>query len=90
MRRFLLAKDPAAGAVTVRATAGPGGAGTRVQRGDEGTEPLDLTDMPRFSPPAASLAALVGRALPGLALLVAATLGAFGVAAGAVARYDAR
>jgi ABC-type transport system involved in multi-copper enzyme maturation permease subunit len=91
VRRYLLVKDPAAGAITVQATAGPGGARpASVRRGDEGTEPLDLSGMPRFTPPAVSLAALLGRALPPLALLVASSLLAFGVAAGAFARYDAR
>jgi hypothetical protein len=90
VRRFLLAKDPAAGAITVRATAGGPGAGVSVRRGDEGTEPLDLADLPRFTPPAVRLAALIGRTLPSLTLLLGATLAAFGVATVAFARYDAR
>ena len=58
----------AAGAITVQATAGPGAARpTSVRRGDEGTEPLDLSGMPRFAPPAVSLAALLGRVLPRVA-----------------------
>jgi ABC-type transport system involved in multi-copper enzyme maturation permease subunit len=93
VRRFLLAQDPAAGAVTVQATAttGPGGPrASSVRRGDEGTEPLDLSGLPRFSPPKVSLAALVGRVLPPFALLLGASLLVFGVATLAFARYDAR
>jgi len=93
VRRYLLAQDPAAGAVTVQATARVGAGGpqaTSVRRGDEGTEPLDLSELPRFSPPTASLAALAGRVLAPLALMLGASLAGFGVAAGAFARYDAR
>ena len=85
VRRFLLEKDPAAGAVTVQANERQ-----TVKRGDEGTEPLDLSGLPRFAPPAASLPALLAATLPALALLACASLLAFGGALAAFARYDAR
>ena len=85
MRRFLLEKDPAAGAVTVQANDRQ-----TVKRGDEGTEPLDLSGLPRFAPPAASLSTLLAATLPALALLACASLLAFGGAVAAFARYDAR
>jgi hypothetical protein len=86
VRRFLLAQDPAAGAVTVRVENGR----NAMRRGDEGTEPLDLSGLPRFAPPVASIPALLREVLAPLSLLLASSLTAFGIATLAFARYDAR
>lgn len=89
VNRYLLAHDPAAGAMTVHATAGANGVST-VKRGDEGTEPLNLAGLPSFTPPLVPATTLVARALPQLGSMAIATLLAFGLAVGAFARYDAR
>jgi ABC-type transport system involved in multi-copper enzyme maturation permease subunit len=86
VRRFLLAQDPSAGAITIQASS----SGGSVRRGDEGTVPLDLGGLPRFVPPQPAVRELVVAVLPQLALVAAATLLAFAVAAAAFARYDAR
>ncbi|MFN7941052.1 MAG: ABC transporter permease subunit [Thermoanaerobaculia bacterium] len=86
VRRYLLEKDPSAGAILVRAD----DRGGEIRRGDEGTRPLDLADLPRFAPPAIDLGRAAGAALPHFAVLLASWLGAFGVASLAFARYDAR
>ena len=56
----------------------------------EGTQPLDLSGLPRFAPPTASLPALLAATLPALALLACASLLTFTGAVAAFARYDAR
>ena len=85
-RRYQLEKDPAAGAVTTRRSGGGG----ETSSGDEGSDRLDLSDMPLYSPSRLDLRETVRATLPDFASLCLMTLFCFCVGLWNFSRYDAR
>ena len=84
-RTYQLAKDPAAGAMTIRSD------GEReTSSGDRGSDRLDLSDMPLYRAPKADLPAIVAATLPDIAILAIMTLLFYGFAVARFARYDPR
>ena len=64
--------------------------GGETSSGDEGNDRLDLSDMPRYSPPTADLRTMVQATLPDLMVLGLLTLLCYAFAVHRFARYDPR
>ncbi len=84
-RRYQLEKDPAGGALTMRSD------GEReTTSGDQGSDRLDLSDMPQYRAPQPDLSTMVATALPDFVIMAILTLLCYGLAVRQFARYDPR